>query len=653
MRMKYCESILFALLCASFLIGIASATLIVPPTQVQLEGGNDINGSWKGGFWVFTFALDQADALTGCIAMPRNTTKSYDNGTYIYTKNTVELTLTPQKAYYKRSLKLIDIEDRLVLPAIYYGGLNFWGCAGYDLQRAINPTVVNTYTFAEQGWQKYTVFTAVAKLNGVTIANTSLNTESGTKTLSIATANGSILIKNLGRLEGDYSAPAVPNNIVIFDPRYIYEADALQYIRYDHGRTFKSYASNSYVGWLENSEAFSIYYYGNIRWNPNADIDDAIKATPAPFTKGSIDYNIIDPKMGWESSDYFGGYGRMPSAPHIYPENGSQSLIEYLNMKTSSGNIAKTWLSGYQYHFQYTNGKPTAIIAELPWGAYSGTPVVTCYVPSELADTWVYRPPISNVHILKSGWENTSDVSTNATCFVTLYQNSSLTSSATILAEASAHASITPQSVTVTMSPGETKTLKFSLVNLGVNDDMSGTVAFKVLRTWDAMQTDTSSLTFTLKKPVLPQNVTDVIDRSFDVPDRVALPVPEYSTPWLLITILFCATAVLIASISIIYKTKIVKRQGVQTTLSNAMQLGKSGAKLGLKTSKFLWRSSTAVRCLIGSCLGFFLIWLSLQPVPALLGFFSLGLLSISLTCAALAGFGLFIIAVCIVRLLK
>jgi hypothetical protein len=203
------------------------------------------------------------------------------------------------------------------------------------------------------------------------------------------------------------------------------------------------------------------------------------------------------------------------------------------------------------------------------------------------------------------------------------------------------------------MSPGETKTLKFSLVNLGVNDDMSGTVAFKVLRTWDAMQTDASTLSFTLKKPVLPPNVTDVIDRSSDVVDHTVPPVPEYGTPWLLITMLICATTVLIASMSIIYKHKVVNQHAVQTTLASAMHLGKSGAKQGLSLTKSLWRSSTAVRCLIGSCLGFFLIWLSLQPVPALLGFFSLGLLSVSLTCAALAGFGLFIIAICIVRLIK
>jgi len=520
------------------------ATLITPPQQIVLDGGKESNGVWTGGYWSFTAVVDQADSVVGNVILPTNTTKGFDNGTKIETRKAVEIDITPERAFYKRNLRLMDIDDRMVAPATYFGGLNIWGFGGYDTNKGINPVIVNTYTWAEQGWQKYTVFSVTVKVEGQIVGSASLNTETGTKNLVVQTSKGQVLIKNLGRLEGDYTEPQTPSDVVIFDNRYIYSGDALQYIRYDHGRTWHYWIGNTQnVAYIQDSEAFSTYWFGNCRWNPNAGIEDSVKATPAPykFSGGTTGFDIADPTKGWKAQDYFGGLGRMPVTPNIFPDNGTDSLIEYLNLKTSGGNIAKTWLQGYNdWHFEYQNGQPNAVVVNLPWGAYSGSPVVTFYVPSELADTWVYHPPIANVKIVSAKWMNGNDITSNATCELVLTQEANILSSAVVNAQVSDRAEVSPLSTTVTLQPGASVQLSVVVRNLGVTDDTSGTVTFVVLRSWDGVQTDSTSLTYTLKKPVIPKNVTEIPTRPNDVSDKTPANVPEYGTPWTMLMHQFC-----------------------------------------------------------------------------------------------------------------
>jgi len=688
-HMKYIARIALVLLTLMF-VADCKATVITPPTSIQLDGGNEVNGIWKGGYWTFTCAVDQADSLIGNVILPVNTTKAYDNGTKIETRKTVEIDITPTKAYYKRTLRLMDIDDRIVSPATYFGGLNYLGFGGYDTSKGINPVVVNTYTWAEQGWQKYTIFTVTIEVDGQTIGQTTLNTEQGINSIVIPTSKGNVLIKNLGRLEGDYTEPQTAIDIVIFDNRYIYSGDALRYIRYDHGRTWHYWITDrQYVTYIEDSEAFSTYWWGTCRWNPNANIDDSVKSSPAPFKfiGGTTGFEIADPTKGWKAEDYFGGLGRMPVLPNIFPDNGSDSLIEYLNMKTSGGNIAKTWLQGYNdWHFEYQNGQPSAVVVDLPWGAYSGSPIVTFYIPSELADTWVYHPPIANVKIDKAEWTNGNDIKTNATCRLTLHQESTITSSTVITAKTDNRATVTPRSITLTMQPNTIQTIDFQVSNLGVTDDTSGQVSFIVTRSWDGQQTDSTTLSYTLKKPEMPKNITDVTDRTSDVvdknkqnttehdipedklsnnktqdkipyiPDKTPENIPrivllEHDTPWLLITIIACGTAILLATIVAIYKSKAVKKKDVQTTLAACGRLGKTTAKEGMKMSKALWRSSPIVRAFAGLALGLTLMGLSFMGLPAIFGTINLLFITVSVLNGILFVFGAFVTMLCFTKI--
>ncbi|MGC8812394.1 MAG: hypothetical protein ACP5O8_02295 [Candidatus Aenigmatarchaeota archaeon] len=547
-----------AILALLMLSSVCNATIISPPQSIQLEGGKEDNsGIWRGGYWTFTVAVDQMDSLVGKVVLPANTTEKGENGAEIKTRKSVEIEIKPVKSYYKRLLALAPVEDRIVAPKVCRGGLNkVLGTGWWDKNVNIEPTVVEYYEWAEPSWEKYTVFEVSVYVEGSLAGRAELNTEGGTKDLVVNTAKGSVLVKNLGRLEGDYSEPHTPN-VVIFNEKYIFTTDAIQYIRYDHGRTYKYWGSDkSYLCYIENSRAFSTYWFGTVRWNPKSVSDSEVADSPAPFKPPQwYGYDIIDPVRGWKASDSFWDFIRDPVKPKIYPEEGDDSLIWYLNKMTSEGNIADKWLSGYEWQIEKKDNKPNAVIVKIPWGAYSGAPIVTFFVPSELADTFVYRPPIADVRIQKSSWLNGSDIepSGKKKCQLELKQFAKTLSSATITAEIStSRASVSPTSITVTMAPNETKIVTFEVANLGVDSDIEGKVFFTVKRTWDGAVTSTSQLSFTLLAPVLPENMSDVVDRTGPKPDPDNTVNEFGSNTWVWIVAMLCGTAVAITLMLII-----------------------------------------------------------------------------------------------------
>ncbi len=572
-----------AILGLLMLASVCNATIISPPQNIQLEGGEeDSSGNWRGGYWTFTVAVDQMDSLVGRVVLPANTTEKGEDGTEIKTRKSVEIEIKPVKSYYKRLLTLAPIEDRIVAPKTYRGGINkILGTGWWDKNINIEPTIVEYYEWAEPSWEKYTVFEVSVYVEGKLVGKTELNTEAGTKDVVVNTSKGSILVKNLGRLEGDYSEPHVPD-VVIFNEKYIFTTDAIQYIRYDHGRTIKYWGSEkSYLCYIENSRAFSTYWFGTVRWNPKSVPDSEVADTPAPFkTPQWYGYDIIDPGKGWKASDSFWDFIRDPVKPRIYPEEGDDSLIWYLNKMTSEGNIANKWLNGYEWHIEKKDNKPNAVIVTIPWGAYSGAPIVTFYIPSELADTFVYRPPIADVRIQSSKWLNGSEIESSGKkkCQLELKQFAKTLSSATIIAETStSRASISPTSITVTMAPNETKLVTFEVTNLGVDSDMDGKVFFTVKRTWDGAVTSTAHLSFTLLAPVLPENTTEVVDRTGPKPDPNPEKINEYGNTWVWIVAMLCGTAMLITLI-------VIARD--EHKRKKAKELAKAGTKEGVKAMK-------------------------------------------------------------------
>jgi hypothetical protein len=430
-----------------------------------------------------------------------------------------------------------------------------------------------------------------------------MNTVAGTKTLVVPTPYGDAMFKYVGTLAPDVEDPQVPTNPVIFSKDYIYSEEALQYIRYDHGKTQAQWYTPM-VYYISNTEAFSAYWFGNIRWKSG----DTEKDTPAPYkylgdgiTGG---FDAIDCGKGWKDATAWLNIKREPVRPVIFPENGSDSLISYLNRKCSMGNIATTWLEGYDWNIEYSDGKPSAVVVKLPWGAYSGTPVVNCLLPSKLADTIVWHAPLSQMKIVDARWVNGSECNASKTLWgqLTLQQFAKIESSAVITAELSTDkAEVDGFPQTVTLPFNATKVIDFFVTNKGVKNDTEAAIQFTVRRSFDEIITNSTVLRFTLRAPRTP-TLSDANDR----PDQSGKPtqlIQEYGFPWFWFGIAMLSSLTICFLGTLTYKSKAAQRALQKGTLEIGKQV-KGMGKESLKLGKSAWRSFATIRRLCGCMAG-------------------------------------------------
>ena len=553
-------------------------------------------------------AVDQADSFEGKVLLPANTTGKQDAETRIYTNRSVEISIKPQQAYYRRELMESEISNRYVTPIVYKGGVDHtWllvGYVGIDKSVSIDPLICDHYTWAERAWTRYTTYTVEIRINGTLVGNATMNTEAGTKTLVVSTPYGDAMFKHIGTLAPDVEDPQVPTDPVIFSKDYIYDSEALQYIRYDHGKTEAQWYNSPSLYYISDTEAFSAYWFGNVRWKGG----DTEKDTPAPckYLGSGImgGFDAIDCGKGWKDATTWANYKREPIRPVVFPENGSDSLISYLNRKCSMGNIATTWLEGYDWNIEYSNGKPSAVVVKLPWGAYSGTPVVNCLLPSKLADTIVWHAPLSQMKIVDARWVNGSECDASKTLWgqLTLQQFANVESSALITAELSTDkAEIDGFPQTVTLPFNKTKVIDFYVTNKGVDDNTEATIQFTVRRSFDEIITNSTVMRFILRAPIIP-TLSDANNRP-EQSGKPVQPVSENGFPlfWFAIAMLSSVTICFLATLT--YKSKIA--QGALQ--KGALGLGKQAkgvGKEGLSLSKSLWKSSATFRRLCGCMVG-------------------------------------------------
>lgn len=554
------------------LIPTTNATLVVPPQKVTLQGGYEENNKWVKGYWSFTVTVNQVEEMIS-VELPKNITveKSDEESAYITTDSSLRFVFEPVEAYYKRKLKSTK---ELVMPA-YCRGKMFLGFGSYDTSIMSQEVIATFYEWGESSWKKFTVWKVSVFKNEILIGQGTANTEDGQNLILIPTKEGTIRIENLGRLEGTATVPSTPD-IVIFDANHIYTAEAKKFIGYDYGGETVKFEPDQIVRKIKGSEAYSVYWTGDIRWRKG----EAVEYLPAPFQGDKAGYlDPITPGKGWKDA---GGIPliesiRDPVTPVIFPWEESDEikkydcLTEYLDRKTSSGNIAHKFLDGNWYIAN------DSIIVPIPWGQYSGSPLANVLVPTELADTWVYRVPSANVKIEKVAWKGVDskkvaiEDSQTATFEVTLKQYAKVKSSVEILVNSTnSHAIIDDNIRTETFAPDETKTLLFKVKNLGVDNEVEGVIMIIVRRTWDNEITSVNSeLSFRLipKKIDIPDNVVHPDDRDdtdkddLDKPDDI-IPRPIYENNTLSYAIVLAAA---IIGASAIIVTKMRKTQVVST----------------------------------------------------------------------------------------
>jgi hypothetical protein len=237
---------------------------------------------------------------------------------------------------------------------------------------------------------------------------------------TIQTNEGTIRIENLGIITGQYLSPNTPSQIAIFKG-YPNMYDLTQINSIIHNDIGATYSAVNYNGLttISGSQAYSTYWYGpTFRWADNKH--------PAAFGPPSANTLIAANNYGgWITADEGSTKGRNPIKPVIgssdkasLPEDKRSflSLTEYIQSKNIQ-NLAETiFREGSIFQkvsfIQDTNGQ-AALKLEIPWSAY-GTPQVNIRIPTELADTFVERPIITDTKV-SAVWETTGSKNADLT----------------------------------------------------------------------------------------------------------------------------------------------------------------------------------------------------------------------------------------------
>ena len=493
---------------------------MVSISKVELQGGSEEGKKWVKGYWVITFTLDQYEEYKGYLEIPleENTTAVTADGKEVYTNENVLIKIKPKRAYFTRPIQ--RIHTLVTQPAYKCGWHKLWPDPWYDTGVKADSVFSDHYEWAGDP-EIHTVWTAEVYVEGVLVGTAEIDTKQGATTVTVGTNKGAVLVKNLGYLQGRY----IPTwqDVIAFSRKYVYRySDAYRFIPYDNGAIMQDHGTTGKLWIIKpgTSGAYSTYWYGITRWKDAPDLQ--VEGTPAGWEPDGLTVNYLPINAenygGWLNKDETWHYVREPVNPVIFPEDEDDyhrpymNLIEYLEHK-GCGNVAEQLFPNADSWTLDTENMQ--VVVDLPWGAYY-IPEGVLYVPTELADTWVYYPPVSDVKITAVGWEtgeSVREISGTARCWVDIVQKADVESSAKITAVASTpKAIVSPAEKTVTLEPDGTMRLYFDVQNLGVSGDTEGYVTFTVYETWANTVTSTNSnLKFKLLKPSEEATILDVL----------------------------------------------------------------------------------------------------------------------------------------------
>jgi hypothetical protein len=398
------------------------------------------------------------------------------------------------------------------------------GCNWAKGQADVPATWVNVWSWAEPSFRVYTPFKVTVLKNGAVIGETTLNAEGLAKTQIISTTLGDIRVENLGNLVGEYMNPTVPSNIGILSGDNVYDYGITErLIKFDQGAIYDPDGNYVYMDIVRSgsTDCYGAYWYGrDYRWDVNVDPAHV----PAGFTSGTVPAPISGSLHGgWLEHDDLMTIIRDPVKPVIYytdksassfpvEKRGFQSLTEYIEAKLgSTANLANSDPLFGNPDLWTIDAINRKLYVYVPWGAYQ-MPLVQFRVPVEMADTWVDRPPVSDVRPIAT-WARTGttsmDIYGSERVAVQLTQFSNVKSSTVVKAVWNDQKiGVYPLERTETLGVGENKTVLFDVTNLGDTVDYEGDITFACYETYTMSQTGNSTVHY--KRKALTQNITEL-----------------------------------------------------------------------------------------------------------------------------------------------
>lgn len=443
-----------------------NTTLSISQIYVDPVGGA-VGDEWRGSYWNLLTYINANDDLAGVVLPESQKTSITFNGVVQQLESgaKVEIKIDPQTPYVIRT-----IQEKTVAVAP--------PAKSNDGGQTVSGLDLRYYGWAEPTWRIYTPFVVSVYKDGALVGSKTLNMQGQSQVQTISTSEGEVRIENLGILGGQYLSPNTPSQIAIFKGApNVYDWAQIQ--------SLVSYASGG-------SSTYAKYWYGMTLQNGYA-VSPLIVLNMQATT-------VYNGYPGWLGS----GGNPSPVRPVLFTNDKTSlpvekrtfsCLTEWLqskgvaNLASSLFNTRATGDSGALWQSASfvtdTNGQ-TALKLEIPWGAF-GTPLVNIRVPTELADTWIERPIVTQTEV-SAKWVATGnkygDLQGSLRIEVTLTNKGSVTGSALVEVQSgNSKLSVTPLSMTVNnLEPNVPKTVYFDATNLGVEgqiDDIPVTVIAK------------------------------------------------------------------------------------------------------------------------------------------------------------------------------
>jgi hypothetical protein len=433
-----------------------NTTLNVSQIYVDPQG-SAVGDEWRGSYWNILTYINANDDLAGVVLPEDQKTSITFNGAVQQLESgaKVEVKIDPQTPYLIR-----DIQEN-TKPVAPPAKSNEGGqtVTGLDLRY---------YGWAEPTWRIYTPFVVSIYKDGSLVGSKTLNMQGQSQVQTISTSEGEVRIENLGVLGGQYLSPNTPSQISIFKgaPNVYDWAQIQNMVVYTSGST-DTYAKYWYGMALQNGYAVSpviilqmqatTIYNGFPGWLGSGGNPSPVR--PVLFTNDKTSLPVEKRSFSclteWLQS------------------KGVANLAGSLFNTRATGDSGALWQSAS--FVTDTNGQ-TALKLEIPWGAF-GTPLVNIRVPTELADTWIERPIVTQTSV-SAVWMSTNtkygDLQGSLRIAVTLTNKGSVTGG-TLLEVQSGNSklSITPLSMTVNnLAPNVPQTVYFDCTNLGVEDQI-------------------------------------------------------------------------------------------------------------------------------------------------------------------------------------
>lgn len=493
-------------------IGTPFKMSVISVSTLNIDQSGGLDGTnVRGTFWSIDLLLDTQTIASGYqFTFNDNQAHAYGTpywqGKNVTIKNEIKVVVTPLQPYYERPMQLRSCE---VVPKAYQN----WGSlvtTDKDIGTSANALNSGHWETTTSDWILHTPFTVSIYVNGNLFGTKSIDSIGSSSSVNLAVgtdlkiggASDYVTIQSLGAMPTSYSAP-IWSSLVWWSSQYFFlNSEAVQnaiHNPYPIGDGLSPDVRKEMTHTSGATSTYAFYWYamqttGEVCWNYWSKDGTPY---PARATSGSppvsLDFNKVP---GW--ADGGGGFNILwrlkpsISTPPLFPTSpkpsksfNALSLIEYLQQITKAIRPSMpSWNPDYgSIPFGWNNSTNGYIRIYLPWGSF--LPKARILISSDLADTIVWQPKVSNIKITSCPTDIGS-VSDTYTVPITLQQTSTAASSGYVklVGKSSDFISFSPPVFgTGVMQPSQQLQFSFTLTNLG---EPSDTDTSFVVQVWNS-----------------------------------------------------------------------------------------------------------------------------------------------------------------------